>query len=205
VFIRNPIDTRLAPDEGIVPMTERKHVLWIGRADRDCKRADLCLQLAAECPEVPFLAVMNPQDSATELQLLASRPPNVTILPRIPWRQTDRLYRHALALLNTSESEGFPNAFLQAAKFGVPILSRRVNPDQVLTEHGIGFVAQDDLSRLAQMLRQLHATPERFSWVSRAGRRYVERYHALESRIGELHRALGLGLVAGISSQRRAG
>jgi hypothetical protein len=190
VLVRNPIDIGLPSGAGIRPMTERKYILWVGRADTDCKRADLCLRLASMCPSVPFVAVMNPQDSLTHAQLPADTPANVRIVRRVDWQHTDRLYRDALALLNTSESEGFPNAFLQAAKYGVPILSRRVNPDQVLTNHGIGFVAHDDLSRLVKMIRQVHGAPERFSFVSRAARHYVERHHDLGLRIAELDGAL---------------
>jgi glycosyltransferase involved in cell wall biosynthesis len=189
VLIRNPIDTSL-PSGRIVPMAERQHVLWVGRADTDSKRADLCLQLAARCPQVPFVVVMNPQDHHTHRRLMAQVPANVRVLPHVAWRDSDDWYRHALALLNTSDSEGFPNAFLQAGKHGVPILSRRVNPDEVLTQHRWGFVAHDDLAELARMTQRIHAEPERFTQVSLAARRYVERYHRLDERCAELETAL---------------
>jgi glycosyltransferase involved in cell wall biosynthesis len=189
-LVRNPIDTQLPPGERIRPIDARTHVLWVGRADTNCKRADLCLQLAARCPAVPFVAVMNPHDPRTFAQLQAACPANARIVPRIDWQLGDYLYRDARALLNTSESEGFPNAFLQAAKYGVPILSRRVNPDQALTDHRIGLVAEDDLERLAGWLGQLFAAPEQFTPLARAARRYVEAHHALEARVAEFDGAL---------------
>lgn len=189
-LIRNPIDTKLPPGESIRPMHRRKHVLWMGRADVDCKRADLCLQIAAACPSVPFVAVMNPGDEATFGQLVSVCPANVRVLRRIDWALGDRLYRDALVLLNTSQSEGFPNAFLQAAKWGVPVFSRRVDPDRVLTDYGFGLVASDDLQSLAAWVRQVHASPDEFDAMSRAARRYVEDRHALEARVTELHTVL---------------
>ncbi len=189
VLIRNPIDTRLSAGS-ITPLVCRKYLLWIGRADTDCKRADLLWSLAQQCPQVPFVAVMNPQGPSLTRQLTVQAPPNVRILPRVDWLRSDVVYRNALALVNTSDSEGFPNAFLQAAKYGVPILSRRVNPDHVLTRFGFGFVAQDDLTRLAAMIHRLWETPQRFMAVSQVARQYVERHHALEPRIEELQRAL---------------
>lgn len=188
-LIRNPIDTATVADE-LVPITHRKYVLWIGRADTNCKRADLCWQVARKCPDIPFLAILNPLDRRTTELLVREAPPNVSIRDRVDWSDSDLLFQGALALLNTSDSEGFPNTFLQAAKFGVPILSRRVNPDGVLTRFRIGFVASDDLSQLAKMIEQLHANPQQFEYVSAQGPRYVREYHASDGRVAELEAAL---------------
>jgi glycosyltransferase involved in cell wall biosynthesis len=200
VLIRNPIDTSTACP--IAPMANRKYVLWVGRADTNCKRADICLQLAAHCPDVPFLMVMNPQDPRAARQLRTCVPSNVKVLPRVAWPQSESLFQDALVLLNTSESEGFPNAFLQAAKFGVPVLSRRVNPDFALTSHGWGWVANDDLSQLSQMILRVAKRPEWLAEASQAARRYVQRYHALDERLSELKAALE-GLFHGCALDRQ--
>ncbi len=188
VLIRNPIDTRL-PAGRPLPLDQRPYVLWVGRADADCKRADLCWQLAVSCPEVPLVAILNRQDDRLAKRLMSRVPPNLRVVSQVAWRDSESLYREARALLNTSESEGFPNAFLQAAKHGVPILSRRVNPDQVLTRHGIGFVAGDHLETLAAMLRRVWHEPQRFCQVAAAGRRYVVEHHDLEARVDDLEAA----------------
>jgi hypothetical protein len=188
-LIRNPIDTDTLADK-LVPIAHRKYVLWIGRADTNCKRADLCWQVARKCPHVPFLAILNPLDRRTTELLVREAPTNVSIRDRVDWSDSDLLFQDALALLNTSDSEGFPNTFLQAAKYGVPIFSRRVNPDGVLTRFQIGFVASDDLSRLAMMIEQLHANPQQFEYVSAQGPRYVRQYHASDGRVAELEAAL---------------
>jgi len=95
-----------------------------------------------------------------------------------------------LESMTTSDSEGFPNAFLQAFKFGVPVLSRRVNPDNVLTRQQTGFVAHDDLDHLAAMVRQLHDQPSRFRSVARSARSYVVEHHEVADRVDELDRLL---------------
>lgn len=184
-LVRNPIDVRIDVDPP-TPLTDRHYALWVGRADTDCKRADLCLRVARECPQVPFLMIMNPTDPQTTQTLKSSAPPNVRFLDRIDWDVSDEVYKDALLLLNTSESEGFPNALLQAAKYGVPICSRRVNPDGVLTRHGIGFLAHDSLTHLAAMVRRIHRDRARFAAVSQAARHYVCTYHALEQQVAQL-------------------
>lgn len=189
IQIRNPIDVRL-PTGNPLPMTARKYVLWVGRADTDCKRADLCWELARACPQVPFLAVMNPQEPEITARLHNAAPANVRLIDHVPWEASEALYRDALVLLNTSESEGFPNAFLQAAKHGVPILSRRVDPDGVLRREGWGLVADDRLDRLTEMIRWAAAEPERLNAMAAAARRYVTTYHDEAGRIAELKQAL---------------
>jgi glycosyltransferase involved in cell wall biosynthesis len=204
LLVRNPIDLRLGAGD-LVPMERRRHVLWVGRADCDSKRADLCWQLARACPGVPFVAVLNPTDAATTASLRRSQPANVRRIDGVGWEASETLYQHALALLNTSESEGFPNAFLQAAKYGVPILSRRANPDGVLTVHGIGQVADDSLPQLAEWIRAVHRGPAQFQPMADAARRYVVQFHELGQRARELQRALESVAAAAPRPQRTPG
>jgi hypothetical protein len=189
VQIRNPLDTRLPAGQPL-SMMARKYVLWVGRADTDCKRADLCWELARACPQVPFVAVMNPQAPGVTAQLKMAAPANVRLIEHVAWEASDALYREALLLVNTSESEGFPNAFLQAAKHGVPILSRRVDPDGILRRERMGFVADDQLDRLAELIRQAAASPEQFEAPAAAARRYVTTHHEAVDRVVELKRVL---------------
>lgn len=206
VLIRNPIDPDLGV-QALLPLEQRPYVLWVGRADRDCKRADRCIQLARESPGVPFVAVMNPlatrDRDRDKNRLSADVPRNLRVLERVGWAESDELFQHARALLNTSDSEGFPNAFLQAAKRGCPIISLTVNPDRVLTEQRLGFCAGGDLSRMSEMVRCLWQHPERFHCVSRAARQYVVGHHDWRACVAQLDQALQ-ELVAAQFTRRAA-
>ena len=90
-LIRNPIDTRLTDD---ALLQYRSHVLWVGRADNDSKRADVCFELARRCPEVPFRVVMNGGDPHLLEQLLTTKPDNVQVDTFVPLHEVERLYQN---------------------------------------------------------------------------------------------------------------
>jgi glycosyltransferase involved in cell wall biosynthesis len=189
VLIRNPIDTHLSSDD-LLPLERRPYVLWVGRADRDCKRADRCVQLACECPGVSFLAVMNRREARDYDWLVQHAPRNLRILESVPWERSEQLFRGARAVINTSDSEGFPNTFLQAAKHGCPVISLSVDPDQVLARHRWGFCARGDMRGMAQMIRCLWQQPQRFRYVGQAARQYVVLHHDLVARVTQLSEVL---------------
>lgn len=176
VLIRNPIElnTRAEPSE-VDP-----GVLWIGRADRDSKRADLCLLVARQCPGIKFTMVMNDSSPTVFEELARDLPPNVSLVPHVPLPRIESMFPRAELLLNTSNSEGFPNTFLQAAKYGVPILSRCVDPDGMLTQHGCGLVA-GSTDRLVHMIRNWKSNPD-VAAMRVAAVRYVER-HDVRARV----------------------
>ncbi len=189
ILIRNPIEVDSA-EQPPRSLEHRGHVLWVGRADRDCKRADRCVELAKACPDVRFVAVMNRMAARDYDWLVKHAPRNLRMLERVSWERSDALFREARAVLNTSDHEGFPNTFLQAAKYGCPILSFVVNPDQVLTRYRLGFCAGGDLTRMTEMLCCLWQHPQRFEHVSRAARQYVAVHHEWTARVAEFHTVL---------------
>ncbi len=122
VLIRNPL--RVADWE---PTEEKvgKYVLWIGRYDDFHKRPLLALQIARQCPEVPFRMIVNRGSADIEGQVRENRPSNVVLQDYVPFDQMPGVYRDARLFLSTSSAahEGFPNVVLQAAASQTPIVS----------------------------------------------------------------------------------
>lgn len=153
--VPSPIDLALPPDCALVPMDQRPHALWVGKSDR-VKRPELLVEIARACPEVPFVAVVNRVDPECHDRLLRDRPPNVELLERETLAGVERLFSRAFVLINTSVVEGFPNTFLQAGKYRLPVLSYDVDPDGVIEAGPRGIVAHGDFTRLVSAARSLH-------------------------------------------------
>lgn len=183
--IRNPIDLNNKVE---TTSTSGDYVLWVGRADTFFKRADKMLQLAAMCPEIPFVAIMNKRNQRVFDELTANTPSNVRIVSHVPYREIEQYYANATALLSTSEGEGFPNAFLQAGKYGQPILSLNVDPGEMISAHECGLLSHGNMDAMATMLGDLWAnkTGPRRHLLSENIRRYVQVFHAFDARIDEL-------------------
>ena len=185
-LIRNPIGHQADHGQLKKPVAE-DYLLWVGRAETFSKRADKLFQLARMCPAVQFVAILNKRDEKTFASLVRTVPNNVVIVEHVPFGKIDCYFRHAAALLNTSDAEGFPNAFLQAGKHGVPVLSLVVDPDGMLAEHRCGICADGDIERMSEII-------DRF-WHNRGGlvrsrlsdaiSTYVRTHHGLDERIEE--------------------
>lgn len=193
--IRNPIDTRIHDDE---LLQFRSHVLWVGRADQDSKRADLCFELAKSCPDIPFHVVMNGGDQTLLRKLLESKPANVQVDTYVPLDEIERLYRTATVLINTSVSEGFPNAFLQAMKYRTPILSLQVDPDEVITRYNCGDVA-GSMPRMVEHLANYWPRGPLSVKKGKRARAYVTQHHELCSCVDQL-----LSLINGMADRATA-
>lgn len=182
--ISNPIELS-DPWENDVELTTRRHVLWVGKSDTT-KRPELLLEIARDFPNEQFFMVLNRSNGEIFDQTMAARPANVEIVERLPYSESDALYRDAIALVNTSRFEGFPNTFLQAGKFGVPIMSLAVDPDRFIEKRDCGIIANGDLKLLIKGIGEARGTPDTAARWSRNVRRYVEEVHDLERQVTRL-------------------
>ena len=115
-------------------------VLWVGNI-RHVKRPERVLALAAQLPEAVIHMVGGPVgDEAALYQCVrreAALHPNLTFHGHRSYWDTNALYGRTRLLVNTSEAEGFPNAYLQSWIRGVPVVSFS-DPDGVIGRHGLG-------------------------------------------------------------------
>ena len=94
----------------------------------------------------------------------------------MPFDKIENYFSRAKLLVNTSESEGFANTFIQAGKWAVPILTLKVNPDNFLTTYSCGLCAEGDRRKLTENLEFL-LTDDKYIELGLNARRYVEENH----------------------------
>jgi glycosyltransferase involved in cell wall biosynthesis len=157
----------------------RRFVLWVGRADSFHKRPQLCLELARRLPDVAFLMVLNPGDEQLDREIRAAAPGNVTIVRSIPFVEMPAGLSAAALYISTgsTEYEGSPNIFLQAAASRTPVASLDVETP-LIAGTGAGLCVHGDMDRLAEYIATLFANPDQARAAGETGRLIVERDHA---------------------------
>lgn len=170
-----------AADE-IVPPDDRNAVLWVGSLDPDQKRPDRFLKLAQRLPEVHFRMVGWSDDTRYRagIERRAKDLPNVSFEGFVPPDQIDRYYRYAVALVNTSAYEGFPNTFLEAWRYGVPVVSLEYSLDGVLTDEGVGYHA-GTMDNLERTIAELWNDREQVADTGQRGREYVQTHYTMDA------------------------
>jgi glycosyltransferase involved in cell wall biosynthesis len=168
---------------------EPSTILWVGRV-HPLKQPLMFLDLAERLPAERCVMVGMRDRTHDELwrrvRERAARLPNVSWHEDVPLRDVDRHFAGAKLFINTSEYEGFPNTFVQAAAHGVPIVSWKVDPDQVLTEHRIGVCAGGSFESLMVSTLMLCKDDERRREFGERAETYAREHHDLVKSVSEL-------------------
>lgn len=178
-------------------------VLWAGNTSRN-KRPGVVVELARLMPDVVFAMAMNCSSTKDfeRWRGLAAGVPNLRFLGQVAPAEMEERFGRTRLFLNTSAREGFPNTFLQAWMNGVPVVSLGIDPDLVLSRHGLGGLPETDAVQragendlklaecLVPVLRRLLQDPERCRAMGLRATRYVQERHAPEATIPLLQRVL---------------
>jgi glycosyltransferase involved in cell wall biosynthesis len=186
-IIRNPIDINPQYSRSSSP----ESILWVGKSDERVKRPSLVFELARRLPHLPFVIIMNqglPDTHAICIEA-AQALPNVTLIERVPFEEIERYYAAARLFVNTSAFEGFPNTFLQAAKYGVPIIATDIDPGEMLSRHGCGITCGGDFEHLVEGAQRLLTDNDLYTTTSAAALHYVRTYHDKDIVIEQYERA----------------
>ncbi len=157
---------------------KRDTILWVGRDD-SVKKPQRFLELAKSFPDEHFTIIcqtLNNDDKYKNLIETARAIPNLEFIRHVPFNQINSWFGRAKVLVNTSDSEGFPNTFIQACNCGAAILSFDVNPDGFLNSYNCGLCCNGDVGRLTYNLRFMLESNRYLEFGANA-RRYSEKFH----------------------------
>ncbi|MBI9034846.1 MAG: glycosyltransferase family 4 protein [Bacteroidales bacterium] len=186
-IIRNPIDLAKKYPRSKNP----KSVLWVGKSDERVKRPSQLFELARRLPDVPFMMILNkglPETHELCLQEVRNIP-NIELIERVPFEEIERHYAAARLLVNTSVFEGFPNTFLQAAKYGVPIVATDVDPGAMLSYHHCGICCKGDFEKFVKSVERFMDDNEFYKQYSDTIEKYVRSYHDKDLVISQYEKA----------------
>jgi glycosyltransferase involved in cell wall biosynthesis len=158
-------------------------VLWVNNL-RQFKRPDILLDLARRLPQLNFHMIGGPQPGFGELfetiRCEAAGIHNLTFHGAVPYHQMDEKYAGARVFVNTSDSEGFPNSYLQAWIRGTPVVAF-FDPDAVIQREGLGHAASSP-DQMEKLVLDLVEDTQLWSTVSRRCVEYMSVVHG-EDRI----------------------
>lgn len=165
-------------------------VLWVGRLE-PWKNPELFIDLAREYPERSFVMIApsfhRHEEYGRKIHETAKMLPNLTLYDFIPYKNIDSYFKNASFYVSTSEKEGFPNTFVQAAMFGIPVISLHVNPDEVLTEYEFGVFCDNSFEKLVLSLKIDDAL---YSKLSENAFRYACERHDIIEVSSKIHALL---------------
>lgn len=116
-------------------------VVWVANV-KPIKQPSKFVELARNLDDLNVKFIMIGRPASGEFQRNLERDisevGNLTYLGGLPYRKTLEYISRASLLVNTSESEGFSNTFIQAWMTGTPVISLNSDPDDVIKSNGIG-------------------------------------------------------------------
>ncbi|MBN1253041.1 MAG: glycosyltransferase family 4 protein [Bacteroidales bacterium] len=162
--------------------TEKKSILWVGRFV-NWKNPDLFLKLATEFTDEKFTMICPYSDKNLEewnkFKQKAYNIKNLNFIDNVPFFEIQKYFNESKLFVNTSESEGYPNTFLQAAAAKTPIISLNVNPDNFLTEYNCGYFCNNDFLKMTEKINYLLNDNSKMQQLGENLRQYLENQHDL--------------------------
>ena len=180
IIFRNIVDLSQYPNHS---NQNNRNFIYVGRLDRN-KGFIKFIELIDNAPLQSFYVVGQPQGRMSNLlyEKLKSYK-NVKLFGRLSHSETLLQISNAKALISTSQFEGFPNIFLEAWVYGIPVLSLYVDPGDIIKNEKLGKIYNGDFKKLIKDLTSVKAIED----YSTKARTYVELNHALnEERLAEI-------------------
>lgn len=188
---RYGIDATVIPNCYEVPPTDRspphearEYLLWVGRLN-PAKKPRTFLDLAKRLPEIACVMIGPQSGSDTyhrDIVESIREVPNVRYEGYVPPSEIDSYYRSAIALVNTSTWEGFPNTFLEAWRFHTPVLSLTHDIEGHLSE-GVGGRLSGSVTQLQADAIELASSQPAWESTAAGARQLVETEYSVTSAV----------------------
>ena len=174
-------NTYTIPDDSeIYPIEKRKYFLWVGSIEQEQKQPFRYLRLAETLPEIHFKMIGSKGDKAfyKKVRSAADEIPNLDFAGFVPPDEIHQYYQKSIALVNTSNYEGFPNTFLEAWRYGIPVISLYYSMDNLLESEEIGLLS-GSMSSLCSDIESIHSNECVSTKLGINGRNYLKQNYSI--------------------------
>lgn len=177
--------------------SDKKGMLWVARCE-SLKRPEIFFEIANKFPDVGHVMICpkleNHEDFFKEISEKAEDVKNVRFIERVPFDEIQTYYNHSKVFICTSDSEGFPNTYIQACIGKTPIVSLNINPDNFINNNSLGYCADGDFDRMVGHIKKLLDDKNDWEEKSENACRYAKENHDMRKIKGQWDEAL-LGLI----------
>lgn len=188
--IHNPfVDIRAAAPR--IDRSMRKYVAWLG-VFKSMKNLTLLSNIAHQLPHIQFRVAGIPPSTGMDqrtVDALASLKmlPNVQLVGYIKRNDVLDFLSGAVALLVTSDFEGFSNTYLEAFSVGTPVVARsQVDPDHIIATNELGATTNTAAGLTNCLLQIFDMKDDIYHVLSQRCIDYLRKHHSAPVKAKEL-------------------
>jgi len=136
------------------------NIVWIANI-KPHKRPEIFLKLAQKLKfnNVNFMMVgrCTDDDLILKIQKFEQKNINFNFLGKVSQEKVFEILEGADIFINTTEPglEGFPNSFIQAWFYSIPVISLDIDPDELIVKNDLGFYANSSVVELINLTSNL--------------------------------------------------
>lgn len=157
IIVKNIFDTgnleSKKGDEELKEISDNDYYVFIGSLDRR-KGFEEFTEIARQVKNRKILVIGQPRDEFARLAIKdVQLNENVNFLGNRLHDDVLKIISNALGIIVTSKMEGFPNVFLEAWYFGVPVFSLNLDVDDLLSSEKFGLFFNGNTGKMIEYLK----------------------------------------------------
>lgn len=143
-------------------------ILWVGR-NHKVKGIDILEKIIRDLSNINFKII---GINKSEIDL---KHKNAEILGRIDTRAINKYFNEASIYINTSYTEGYPNAVLESFNNKTPVITYNTDPDSLLKKSKGGMCAYRDIGKFINIINKLYSDKKTIKKMGCAGYNYIKK------------------------------
>lgn len=167
---------------------DKPYVAWIANIKR-IKRPELFIELAAKFKRdgIDFIMVGDIQeDEYLWMNEKENLPSNLHYLGAKSLEEVNGILKNSMVHVHTCLDEGFPNVFIQAWILGIPSVSYGFDPSNYITEHELGYSANEDMEQFLKHIEHLIYNHKKRDRFGRNAKKFAKEMFQIKNSVSKL-------------------